>query len=344
MASTTIIRDKISYRQGVILGFTMAETFLLLVFCLMIGLGALIKRSQDQRDQVLQNNRALVERVEHLQQVLARIRPEGGTDPLLMMNPEYLRKLVEIAGSSELGKLDETWRRIIRSDEAVRRLVSQGVDVTTLSAAEIKAARDYPASSEDRTRAQSFGAIISAIERAGLKMTVQEIADAAIAGARTSGHRWPPIINLSEAGGYNFAVGSAELTPDFSRKIRGSVVDRLIEIARDYDVNVIEVVGHTDEQPIAPRTSNLDQRLPAVLSGASGVDVLRPADNAGLGLSRALSVVSELQRDARLAQLRILPLSGAQLINVDETLARRGVGGDAKERRRIEIRLRKSSN
>jgi hypothetical protein len=31
-----------------------------------------------------------------------------------------------------------------------------------------------------------------------------------------NGHNLPPIINLSEAGGYYFAAGSAVLTPDFA--------------------------------------------------------------------------------------------------------------------------------
>jgi len=68
---------------------------------------------------------------------------------------------------------------------------------------------------------------------------------------------------------------------------------------------------------------------------------LVPADNAGLGMSRAVAVVTRLIRDNRLEQRfpRILPMSGAQVIQVDETLSQ-GSMGDVKERRRIEIRLR----
>jgi hypothetical protein len=39
----------------------------------------------------------------------------------------------------------------------------------------------------------------------------------------------------------------------------------------------------------------------------------------------------------------LIPLSGAQLVNTDETLAIGGSPGDIRERRRIEIRLRKSA-
>src|ERR1022692_4197109 len=97
------------------------------------------------------------------------------------------------------------------------------------------------------------------------------------------GHNWPPIINLSEAGGYYFATGSAELTPNFATELRTVVVDKLLEIADSYDVDVIEVIGHTDEQPVNGRASNLDRALSSVTSGTSGAGVLQWADNAGLG-------------------------------------------------------------
>jgi hypothetical protein len=43
-----------------------------------------------------------------------------------------------------------------------------------------------------------------------------------------------------------------------------------------------------------------------------------------------------------LAGYKLIPLSGAQLVNTDETLAILGTPGDIPQRRRIEIRLRKS--
>src|SRR6202040_3507046 len=120
------------------------------------------------------------------------------------------------------------------------------------------------------------------------------------------GHNWPPIINLSEAGGYYFATGSAELTPNFATELRTVVVDRLLEIADSYDVDVIEVIGDTDEQPVNGRVSNLEPSLSSVPSGGSP-GFLQWADNAGLGLARALSVVERLSADPRLRSFRILP-------------------------------------
>jgi hypothetical protein len=74
-------------------------------------------------------------------------------------------------------------------------------------------------------------------------------------------------------------------------------------------VDVIEVVGHTDEQPIGMRPSNLDRDFTEILRGDRSVGTLRPGDTAGLGLARAVSVVRELLRDPRLDGLRILPPS-----------------------------------
>jgi hypothetical protein len=91
------------------------------------------------------------------------------------------------------------------------------------------------------------------------------------------------------------------------------------------------------------RQSNLDRDLPSVLNNTAGVASLTPADNAGLGLARAVSVVSVSRQSTILAGYKLIPLSGAQLVNTDETLAILGTTtGDVPQRRRIEIRLRKS--
>jgi flagellar motor protein MotB len=146
---------------------------------------------------------------------------------------------------------------------------------------------------------------------------------------------------LSEAGGYYFDVGSAELSEAFKTALVDRVAPKILQIAAEYpDVDVIEVIGHTDEQIIRRRFSNLDETLiDAVKSGS--VASLVSADNAGLGMSRAVAVVTRLLQDSRLKARfsRILPMSGAQLIQADETLSQ-GSAGDVRERRRIEIRLR----
>jgi hypothetical protein len=58
-----------------------------------------------------------------------------------------------------------------------------------------------------------------------------------------------------------------------------------------------------------------------VLRNKGNVGPLIPADNAGLGLARAVSVVTVLRQAKALARYEVIPLSGAQLVNNDETLA-----------------------
>jgi hypothetical protein len=54
-------------------------------------------------------------------------------------------------------------------------------------------------------------------------------------------------------------------------------------------------------------------------------------------------VVERLSADPRLRNFRILPLSAAQLIGIDGRLTHWDGHGDVRERRRIEIRMRKST-
>ncbi len=91
------------------------------------------------------------------------------------------------------------------------------------------------------------------------------------------------------------------------------------------------------------RQSNLDRDLVPVLKDGGNIAGLIPGDNAGLGLARAASVVSVLLQSPKLADYKLIPLSGAQLGNIDESLALSGTPGDIPQRRRIEIRLRKST-
>jgi hypothetical protein len=164
--------------------------------------------------------------------------------------------------------------------------------------------------------------------------------EAGIAAGGDGTHDWPPIINLSEAGGYNFDSGSAVLSAQFIDVLGGQVIDQLMKTLDQYDVDVIEVIGHTDEQPIAARASNLDEMLPRVMANGADIQDLIAADNAGLGLARAVSVARILSADERLAGYTILPLSAAQLIETGDRLTRWTSGGSVKERRRIEIRVR----
>jgi outer membrane protein OmpA-like peptidoglycan-associated protein len=163
-----------------------------------------------------------------------------------------------------------------------------------------------------------------------------------LAAEKKGEHDWPPIINLSEAQGYFFATGKAEIDPDFENHLRTVIVPQLVQLTGQYGVGTIEVIGHTDEQRITQRTSNLDTFLLDTLHDTANVSALIPADNAGLGLARAVAVTRILAQDDRLRPYTILPLSAGQLITPSDRLTAGGGGAD-KERRRIEIRLRRSN-
>ena len=144
-------------------------------------------------------------------------------------------------------------------------------------------------------------------------------------------------------------------------------MDKILSTIKQYDVDVIEIVGHTDEQAygprvaspavdatmtpavlvppaIAPRPSNLDRGLTAILKNGGDIGKLEvdPGRQCGprlgaCGLGRYI-----LRRSPKLAGYKMIPLSGGQSIDTDESLALNGTsGGDVAQRRRIEIRLRK---
>jgi flagellar motor protein MotB len=345
-----IDRQTASYRQGLVLGLTMAEIMLLLVFCLLIAVGVSLTTERAKRDDALLRLKQVEAAASVNDKTLDAIRKSAN----LMVLLERARKL----GSQP--EIDDFWRKLVNSDDVVTRMEQQGVPLATLKEetddlARLRQLLNQGIDPDKIARSAALAAAIDAVltdKKLG-DLAPQEIAALIEKGLaykpvvvddsdRKKGHNWPPIINLSEAGGYFFATGSAELTPNFATELRTVVVDRLLEIADSYDVDVIEVIGHTDEQPVNGRASNLDRTLASVTTGGSA-GVLQWADNAGLGLARALSVVERLLVDPRLRNFRILPLSAAQLIGTDGKITRWDSHGDVRERRRIEIRMRKST-
>jgi flagellar motor protein MotB len=346
--SDIIDRQTASYRQGLVLGLTMAEIMLLLVFCLLIAVGVSLASERAKRDDALLRLKKVETAAAANEAVIKTIRK----------NTQLAELLDRTAKSTSQREIDDFWRKLVESNDVVAKMERQGVPLAALEegnyVAKLQQLMSEGIDPDKIARGVALAAAIDAVvsdKKLG-NMTPQEIAallDKGIAASKPAddgdskkGHNWPPIINLSEAGGYYFATGSAELTPNFATELRTVVVDRLLEIADSYDVDVIEVIGHTDEQPVNGRVSNLDRSLSSVTSGGS-VGVLQWADNAGLGLARALSVVERLSADPRLRSFRILPLSAAQLIGIDGRVTRWDSHGDVRERRRIEIRMRKSA-
>jgi hypothetical protein len=151
----------------------------------------------------------------------------------------------------------------------------------------------------------------------------------------------PPILTLREDRGYYFETGSAVPSEAFVGRLSRETAPELRRLIETYDVDVIEVIGHTDERRVAGGASNLDDTLLDVVRGGP-VAAMTASDNAGLGLARAVAVAQVLKADPALADYEILPLSAGQLVGTDDRLTG-GNAGDVPERRRIEIRLRRAT-
>lgn len=151
----------------------------------------------------------------------------------------------------------------------------------------------------------------------------------------------PPIIVIQDTGEYEFQSGSAQLPNALGTYVRNSLVPEIEANAAQYQIDVVEVIGHTDGQP-NNGGSNLDRNLENVAAGTTPVGNLAPGSNADLGLMRALAVVQALQdiqkKENRLKELEFRPYSAAQLVLPAGGLAEGDRSPDAK-RRRIEIRF-----
>jgi flagellar motor protein MotB len=335
-----ILQQRSSYRQGLVLGLTMAEIMVLLVFCLLIAMAAFLKREETRRIAAEQELKQEKAQNEHIRDVVNSLSKSAAV----------AEKVERLSGLSDPQAIDQYWRELVDSRTVVKE-IEKNLSVKELreGVANIVALR---ANNIDVDKAIHDAEIVGAINRAMTRpgdppVSAQAVLETLTRGMTPGpgGHQWPPIIRMSEADGYFFKSGSAELSPGFQETLLTKTPIEILNYIRKYDVDIIEVVGHTDERPIGLRQfSNLDRDLLPVLKSEAGVISLVPADNAGLGLARAVAVVSVLRQSPLLAGYKLIPLSGAQLVNTDETLAISPSPGDIQQRRRIEIRLRKSSS
>jgi len=339
--SGQIVGQRSSYQRGLVLGLTMAEIMILLVFCLLIAMATFLKREETRR----------IAAEQALEQQVAQNERTREVVTTLQKSADLAEKFQSLSGLSDPKAIDQYWRELVDSRTVVNEIEKSGVSVDQLREG-IANATALRANGIDVDKAIRDSDLVAAIHRAMTRpgdpqVTTQAILETIARGmapAASTGHQWPPIIRMSEADGFFFKSGSAELSPTFHDALVDETPFEILKYIHKYDVDVIEVVGHTDERPIGGhQSSNLDRDLLSVLNNTAGVGSLTPADNAGLGLARAVAVVSVLRQSPLLAGYKLIPLSGAQLVNTDETLAITGSSANVQERRRIEIRLRKSA-
>lgn len=324
---TGITAERKGYSRGLILGLTMAETYILLVFCLLLVIGLAIAKQRRISEEAVRAG-------QETSQKLARAERER--DDLLAeiqilrdAKKELERTIASLPKSAMRSTpLPKDWLELELVKQVVENLRAKGV-----SAEEVKQLAPTLQVLKEK------GFLVSG------ETTVADRLEKVFNDAGKIGeHNWPPIINLSEAGGYFFAVGSAKLSPQFGQKLNGDIAQTIASYLTDYHADIVEVIGHTDEQPLAGASSNFDRTIGNVVTGAAPVTDIKPADNAGLGFARAVAVAQVLRKHPLLAHVTILPLSGAQLILPGDLLSDGHQAGDVEARRRIEIRVRRRSS
>lgn len=295
MSQIDVRQDK-SYRRGLILGLTIAEIMILLIFVLLMALAAALS-SREKKIEALDS---------------------GGA-----------KKMIEALQEAypQADKPDDYFKEMVRAIEMRKAVEQQG-----LKAGAEQLVEDAAIGAEARAAATAAGA----------KDPAEFVKNALETAKNGKKGEWPPFFSLSEAGGYFFDSGKATLRPDFRENLKAKVIPLLANSIKDYGVDVVEVIGHTDEVPMVGQ-SNLDTRLISASTGRFDIGQLRSTDNAGLAIARAVAVVQTLRGDPRLKNVTILPLSAAQMIVPVDKVADGSAAASDQSRRRIEIRLRRST-
>jgi len=320
------------YNRGLILGFTMAESLLLVVFCLLLVTAAIIVKERQRADDALKQLATVTETSREQKKQIDALKTEVTT---------LVAKLPEATQS----QYDDDWRELVLQKDTFKEIKEvlgktdakevlervQALVASEQQLAELRASND--------NLKQEKTDLASKLE-AALKALADRDAELGKLEASGKPHEWPPIISLTEANGYFFRSGSAELSSSFTEQLNGSISDQIAKNLESYGADIVEVIGHTDEQPISRLNSNLDKNSIDVLSSKKSIATLEPADNAGLGLARAISVANILRSKSNLSGITVLPLSAAQLIMPGDTLTV-GQAGNVETRRRIEIRIRR---
>ena len=222
-----IIKQRSSYRQGLVLGLTMAEIMLLLVFCLLIAMASFLKTEHTKRVAAEQNLLQQQEQNQRDRKLVTSIRENGAV----------YKKLQGLSGSSDPAEIDKYWRELVDSKTAMDELKNGGLLVNDIRAklADIDKVRSDGINVEKAVRdADIVGAINSVMTKLGQPQAsksaiLETIEKGASSGPGPSGHQWPPIITLSEANGNFFKSGSAELSQGFQSKLTTSISRRFSE-------------------------------------------------------------------------------------------------------------------
>lgn len=159
----------------------------------------------------------------------------------------------------------------------------------------------------------------------------------------------PPLIEIRDNENFRFLPNSAQISSRMEKYIKDEIVRLIDENTQKYNINLVEIIGHTDEQAIGNAASNLDNNLETAAkstTATTNIDtLLKAGSNADLGLMRSLAVVKLLQKiqiqENKMKNVKFRPYSAAQLILPNGDLANppEGMRESDNGRRRIEIRF-----
>src|SRR5262249_7809769 len=117
--SSQIVAQRTSYRHGLVLGLTMAEIMLLLVFCLLIALASFLRLEQAKNIELA---RQLA--FENSQNA----RDQNFIDSL-RQNPVLVERLRDLTNQGDSSAIDEFWRELMDSRAVTAQLQKRGVSL-----------------------------------------------------------------------------------------------------------------------------------------------------------------------------------------------------------------------
>src|SRR6202035_5585507 len=169
--SGTIGRQTASYRQGLVLGLTMAEIMLLLVFCLLIAVGGSLAGERAKRDDALLRLKKVETAATANEAVIKTMRRNT-----------RLAELLDWTKSASPREIDDFWRKLVESNDVVAKMERQGVPLASLEesnyAAKLRELMSEGIDPEKIARGVALAAAIDAViadKKLG-NLTPQEIA------------------------------------------------------------------------------------------------------------------------------------------------------------------------
>jgi outer membrane protein OmpA-like peptidoglycan-associated protein len=377
MTNTSIQQSASGYSRGVIFGLTMAEVLLLLIFCLLLFLATLNR----QIEELSKANDALTKDRETLEVANANYQASLNNldqstsvsqelfDVVNVLDDNELQKLInnsEIATTYSAEKLEQVISKAKKWDvftnqppepsftvlDEIEKNAAPEELVRLIENAEIAMNANPETLTEQISKAKKWDAkaalpdveqIDPKIANLASQVSLNDLELLAAGKPEPAGNNWPPIISLPEAENYSFKIGSAQLTDNFKTQLTGQIVQQILKTLSEYEADLIEVIGHTDLQPMSKdRATNLDTLAKNFFETDKEI-ALRAKDNVGLGYARALSVTKHLLSTPELKNYTILPYSAAQMITPNGTITTPDDDFGSSQLRRIEIRVRRQN-